>query len=142
MNDSMKAVRIVVGVDGSPSSVNALREGARLAAELNGTVDAIAVWSAPTKQASYEAVGIGSFSEGATQVMDTALLEAFDGGSPAVVRARVEQGSAAAVLVEASKDARYVVVGRRGHGGLMGVLLGSVSSHTINHAHCPVIVVR
>ncbi|PYI64864.1 hypothetical protein CVV68_20440 [Arthrobacter livingstonensis] len=141
-NASAQPPRIVVGVDGSEASLNALRDAATLAAGLGGSVDAIAVWEAPTKPSSYQALGIGNFAEGAQQVLDRALADAFGGIVPAIVSARIEHGSAAAILTEASRGARYLVVGRRGHGGLMGVVLGSVSAASINQAHCPVIVVK
>lgn len=59
------------------------------------------------------------------------------------LRARGEArvGGAAAVLVEASRSARLVVVGTRGHGGLASALLGSTAVAVTSHAHCPVLVV-
>jgi nucleotide-binding universal stress UspA family protein len=74
-----------------------------------------------------------------------ALTEELDAvlgpGAPGVVR-RVEFGPAAPVLIEASRGADMLVVGSRGLGGFVGMLLGSVSRHCTAHAHCPVVVVR
>ncbi|PYI37119.1 universal stress protein UspA [Arthrobacter psychrolactophilus] len=142
MSEEALKVRLVVGVDGSAASVNALREGARLAGELGGVVDAIAVWERPAKHASYEAAGIGNFEEGARQVLNDALSQAFGDDVPASLSARLLQGSPAAVLTEASVGARMLVVGQRGVGGLLGLILGSVSTAVIKAAPVPVLVVQ
>jgi nucleotide-binding universal stress UspA family protein len=47
-----------------------------------------------------------------------------------------------AALTEASRDADLVVVGNRGHGGMVSAVLGSVSHGVLHYAHCPVAVVR
>jgi nucleotide-binding universal stress UspA family protein len=52
------------------------------------------------------------------------------------------EGQAAAVLLHAARDADLLVVGSRGLGGFRGLLLGSVSQQCVDHAPCPVVVVR
>ena len=51
-------------------------------------------------------------------------------------------GHPAPVLIEASRHAALLVVGRSGHGGFAGMVIGSVSQHCVSHAACPVVVVR
>ncbi len=64
--------------------------------------------------------------------------------TPAVdVRTSVEEGkNPAEVLIDRSAEADLLVVGSRGHGGFIGMLLGSVSQHLVGHANCPVVIVR
>jgi nucleotide-binding universal stress UspA family protein len=54
----------------------------------------------------------------------------------------VENESPASAILDAAEDADPVVVGSRGHGGFPGLHLGSVTTQVINHAPCPVLVVR
>ena len=56
------------------------------------------------------------------------------------VSRQVVRGHPANVLVEASRGADLLVVGSRGHGTVVGMLLGSVSHHCVLHAECPVVV--
>ncbi|MDJ0315638.1 MULTISPECIES: universal stress protein [Arthrobacter] len=134
-------IRIVVGVDGSTASVSALKEGARLADELGGVVEAVAVWEMPTKHSSYAALGIGSFEEGAQKVLSDALFQAFGEQVPTTISAHLIKGQAAGALTTFSEGARMLVIGRRGQGGLMSLLLGSVSGALVNQATVPVLVV-
>ena len=54
----------------------------------------------------------------------------------------MREGHPAFSLIEQAKDADLLVVGTRGHGGFVGLLLGSVGEHCVTHAPCPVVVVR
>jgi len=52
------------------------------------------------------------------------------------------EGQPAPVLLDAASDADLLVVGSHGHGRFAGMLMGSVSTHCMDHANCPVVVVR
>jgi nucleotide-binding universal stress UspA family protein len=134
--------RIVVGIDGSEASIEALRQAQKLALALGWEVDAIAYWEYPQMYAGYVAMGIEGFEERAGQILNEALEKAFGPVLPGNITATLVRGYARPSLIEASQHASMVVVGRRGHGGFAGLLLGSVSSALVAHAHCPVLVVH
>jgi nucleotide-binding universal stress UspA family protein len=58
------------------------------------------------------------------------------------VQLNVVEGHPAQVLVEEARGARLLVVGSRGHGSLVGMLIGSTSAHCAATAECPVVVIR
>jgi nucleotide-binding universal stress UspA family protein len=134
--------RIVVGVDGSEPSIEALRQAQRLATPLGAKVMANAYWDYPQVYAGYVMVGIEGFEERAGQILDEAVRTAFGDETPSNVVTNLVRGHPRDALIEATRDADLVVVGRRGHGGFGGLLLGSVSSALVAHAHCPVLVVH
>jgi nucleotide-binding universal stress UspA family protein len=57
------------------------------------------------------------------------------------VTSAVEYGSASQHLLDAAITADMVVVGRRGHGGFLGLLIGSVAEQIAHHAKCPAVIV-
>ena len=142
MNEVRDVRTIVVGVDGSDASVEALRQAHDLAVPLSATVIALACWDYPQVYDGYVAVGIDNFDVRARQILAEAVVKAFGPETPENVEVRLTQGHPRRMLIEESKSADMLVVGRRGHGTLGGLLLGSVSSACVAHAHCPVLVVH
>ncbi|GAC1490022.1 MAG: universal stress protein [Pseudarthrobacter sp.] len=132
----------VVGVDGSEASVEALRQAQRLAASVGAKILATAYWDDPHVYAGYVAMGIDRFEDRVMIVLNDALQQAFGDDIPPNVIPRVVRGHPRDSLIDASRHADMIVVGRRGHGGFGGLLLGSVSSACVAHAHCPVLVVH
>lgn len=133
---------IVVGVDGSPASIEALQWAARTADSTGAQLVAVTSWDYP---ASYGmAAGFGNWNPAADaqKIVDQAISAAFPEPRPDTVRTVISQGHPAEVLIEASRDAEMLVVGSRGRGGFVGLLLGSVSAYCAEHALCPVVVIR
>lgn len=126
--------RIIVGVDGSDASVQALRTARALAGPLDAAVEAWACWDVPAGFGLYLAVGIDGFEFAAKQ----GLHDAFGSAVPPEIRGRLLRGSAAHLLIDGSREAALLVVGRHGHAGFVP---GSVSFACVGHAHCPVLVV-
>jgi nucleotide-binding universal stress UspA family protein len=137
----MAVGRIVVGVDGSPSSLDALRWALGQARLDGGTVEAVTAWSAPSALGGYPISAEEDWEKDGEQALDTALSEVGDAEVDGVGRF-VLPGHPAAVLLDRAAGADLLVVGNRGHGGFTGMLLGSVTQHVVAHAPCPVVVVR
>jgi nucleotide-binding universal stress UspA family protein len=142
--------RIVVGVDGSEHSLQALRWAVHEATLRDCTVTAINAWTYPVVPA--DGLAGGAFIRGLDpETLAAAALESLEAAVQTACpeeadRSRVELvvvgASPGQALVEASKGADLLVVGSRGHGGFANLVLGSVSSQCVHHAHCPVTVIR
>ncbi|MQM26185.1 universal stress protein [Glycomyces albidus] len=137
------AERVVVGVDGSPSSLSALRWAVRHAAATGAEVEAVYAWEYPVAFGEPLALLPGENLAAAAGTAFASVIEKAATGSPRVeVRHRVELGNPVTVLLARAERADLLVVGWRGYGGFDKALLGSVSQHCIRHASCPVVVVR
>jgi nucleotide-binding universal stress UspA family protein len=134
--------KIVVGVDGSEGSVEALRMAARLAPALDASIHAISCWHFPPIYEGYVPPDFEAFEASTKKELEAALDQAFGENRPADLTAELLRGPAPELLVEAGKEAVMLVVGRRGHGGFLGMHLGSVSSACVSHAACPVLVLH
>lgn len=133
---------IVVGVDGSDSSKDALRWAAKQARLTGAAVHAIATWDFPTGYGWGPYISDLDLAGEARKGLDRTVEQALSDMPDVPVVARVEQGHAAGVLVAASRDADLLVVGSRGRGAFSGMLLGSVSQHCAQNAACPVLIMR
>jgi nucleotide-binding universal stress UspA family protein len=133
--------RIIAGVDGSGSSVQALRWAARQARLTGAELHVIGVWN---WAATFGYVPTGDFDweQETGTVLDDAIKNAVDSADAVRVHKHIRQGHPAEVLLDASEGAELLVVGSRGHGGFTGMMLGSVSQHVVTHARCPVVVVH
>jgi nucleotide-binding universal stress UspA family protein len=147
MTSEGKTECVVVGVDGSPESAAALAWAARYARAVGATVRAVLAWHYPTS-AGGPPVGVAppTVTGEVEHHMRDQLRHAVSatiGPEPGItVEEKIGYGHAAQVLIDESKGADLLVVGSRGHGAFTGMLLGSVSTHCVTHAACPVTVIR
>jgi nucleotide-binding universal stress UspA family protein len=136
--------KVVVGVDGSEPAAAAVRWAVEEARLRGGSLQAILAWDWLDQAALGLEFAPDFGEEDARALLHRFLIEAvgedgLDGLD--VVEAAICDRPAHA-LVEASKEADLIVVGDRGHGGFADLLLGTISAQVVNHAACPVLVVR
>ena len=143
MENGTGRMKIIVGVDGSEASVEAVRRAQGLAAALGAELEAWACWDLPEEyEGFYIRVGVDEIVRRTERNLAEAMTKAFGAELPQNVTPRIIRGSPRTALIDGSKEASMLVVGRRGKGRLAGLLLGSVSSACVAHAHCPVLVVH
>jgi nucleotide-binding universal stress UspA family protein len=131
---------ITVGVDGSPESAKATAWAADQARLTGGTLELVIAWARPVSYGLPLVVGGYDPEAQAREVVEKA---AANTDLPTDrLRVTVVNGAAPTVLVAQATNADLLVVGSRGHGGFSELLLGSVSTHCVHHASCPVVVVR
>src|SRR6266571_3919511 len=135
---------VVVGVDGSEPSRDALRWAVHYARTTGAIVRAVTVWHFPASFGWGSALAIPEADlEGDARAALKATVEQVAGTEGAfTLQTEVVEGPPALMLLRAAADADLLVVGSRGHGAFAGMLLGSVSEHCVHHANCPVVVIR
>ncbi len=143
---------IVVGIDGSPDSNVAMRWAVREATMRNVALTLVHAavpvsggpqeleWSGHPPSAEF----LQQLDENSRQVLADAvkIVEDMTGDHRPRINNELTYGAPVPALVELSTKADMVVVGSRGHGALQRVLLGSISTGLVHHAHCPVAVIR
>ena len=132
---------IVVGVDGSESSKDALRWAGRQAKLAGAALHVVAAWQFPVDW-GWAMTNVESFDpKGQTRRALQATVDEVL-GSDADARLLVVEANPGPALVEAAKEGELLVVGNRGRGQFAERILGSVSEHCVHQATCPVVVVR
>ena len=137
---------VLVGVDGSTHSRLAVAHGAQEAMHRGGVlrlVNAYAINTSP--MLSFPPEGLQEYEvalrDNATGVLrEAAAVVRHDHPELTIEEHVVAGANPAQDLVEATRGAALAVVGSRGHGGFVGMLLGSISQALVQHAHCPVLV--
>ena len=135
---------IVVGVDGSPTSKEALRWALDYARGDDRLI-AAHVWRIiPAGAFEVPALDLVDLETRARTVLEEALeevvAEVAEGDRPDI-ETEVRMGHVGEALIALSDEADLLVVGSRGYGGFRGLLLGSVSTYIVHHAKCPVTIV-
>ena len=138
---------IIVGIDGSTHSERALEWAVQEAAIRQVPLRVITVfhrtvshWGAGAITDPQEHANAMQAREAAQDATDKALAHAGD-AHPKSVTVDALGGIPAEELVNASRDADMIVVGSRGAGGFARLLLGSVGSQVVHHAHCPIVII-
>lgn len=137
---------IVVGVDGSEHSVDALRWAASEARLRGVTLRVVASFSSSIISTGYEVASPdpSDLAAASNTMLGAAIDTVRESGELEGVDIVTEalEGHAGEQLIKLSEDADLLVVGARGHGGFLGLLMGSVTTYVVNHALCTVVVVR
>lgn len=141
--DSAATAPVVVGVDGSATSLNALRWAAAEAVLHAAPLHVVHAWL-PTL-----GLHLGQHADTDREAIERTVRQALDdhvrAGLAEVpdidVDIRLALGGSATTLLTAAAAARLLVLGSRGAGGFTGLLLGATAHQCVHHAHCPVVVV-
>jgi nucleotide-binding universal stress UspA family protein len=138
---------ITVGIDGSHHSTRALEWALREAALQHAPVTVLTVHLVPASPWTGNPVLVERDADDQEKMLKAAeeltqkALGQLGEARPDSVTVRSISGFPAQELIEESKDADLIVVGSRGAGGFAALVVGSVSSQVVGHAHCPVVVV-
>jgi nucleotide-binding universal stress UspA family protein len=134
--------RIVAGIDGSPASLRALEWAARQAELTDARLEIVVAWEWPNSF-GWSAIPNNYNPELDAQQLLEPLVASLRAAHPHVpISSKVFEGHPAPVLVKESHGADLLVVGSRGHGEFVGMLIGSTSEHCVANCACPVVVFR
>ena len=141
--------RILVAIDGSEHSINALEKAIQIAEKYDGKITLLHAYTPSLVALPKEYVLIETTPErvdlsgeiGASILAD-AKAKAETAGVQ--VETLLKLGQPVEMIIEASDNGRFdlIVMGARGLGPIKEMLLGSVSHGVASHARCPVLIVK
>ena len=147
-------MRVLIATDGSDDAITAANHGFALLATPD-IVTVVCVSESSVMETAGLESGFGGGIAGPAEIQaeqdarDAVSRDALERTVAAItttatVEQRVEVGDAGHVLCLLAEDleADVVIVGSRGRGAIRRALMGSVSSHVVHNAPCPVVVVR
>jgi len=137
---------IIVGVDRSASALRALALGFDQAQRRGCELLAVRSYPVPMPPYGMDMPPLtydqDAASRDAASDLDATLTPWRDKYPAVRVKTLIEPGSPAKNLIDLSREAALVIVGSRGHGALVGTLLGSVGQQLLHHADCPAMIVH
>jgi len=136
---------VVIGVDGSTGSQNALRWGLELAERRGSVVRLLHAYDPAMSDIrigdGYQAGMLTEMYDAARDQLEAANLVAHESHPGLVISTRLVDDSAAAALIDESHDAQAVVMGSHGTSAFSTLVAGSTTMNVATHARCPVVAV-
>ena len=133
---------IVVGVDGSEASVEALRWAVRHARTTHARLEVIGAWETPWAMMVAPTKTDEDYFREARARLEPAIARGLEGSEDVQSTVRIVEWYPGPALVQAAAGADLLVVGSHRYGVMEGVHLGSVASYCAHHASCPVLIHR
>ncbi|GLF95007.1 universal stress protein [Streptomyces yaizuensis] len=147
--DARDSGPVVVAVDGSPEADAAVGFAFAEASARGAELVAVHAWNTWTERGDDDpghpqnlVDGVDRLRAGEERLLAEALAGWQERYPDVTTRRRLVEGRIRPALIEETERAQLIVMGARGRGGFVGLLLGSVSQALLHHAHCPVAVVR
>jgi len=136
---------IIVGVDGSEQSIKAMRWAIEHAALLGARVRIVGAWDVPVTIYVTPGHDEGDYYRDAALAFDAAIEKGLEGldVEGVLVEKELIEGRPSKALHDAARGALSLVIGSHGLGSTFpGMHLGSTASYCVNHAPCPVVLIR
>lgn len=137
---------ILVAHDGSRIAGAALRTAAVLAPILGQHIHVVRAWDLLTAEQPDHEIGyvppLEEYEAATLAALERDVAPVRADYPEAIITSAVVHGNPAEKLINASAAVDLLVIGSRGHGGFIGLLLGSVSDQVVHHAQCRVLIER